>query len=417
MPDRPTAPVTAPAAPAGAAPGHPGRPLAFHPLVFQPDGDEVTVGRMDEGTFIVLETDTAALLRRLVDGDTPQVAAAWYRATYGEDVDVAGFTADLDDLGFLRDPGATAPDAPPAPVRWSRLGRAVFSPPAAVLYALLLTADAVAMFRDPSLVPGYHQIFFTPYMSVVITTMYLGQVPLVLLHETAHALAGRRLGVPTRLTVGRRLYYVVFLTAMDGLVAVPRRKRYLPMLAGMLTDLGVLAALTLVAAALRPHALVAAAVLLGLAYTTMLRVLWQCWFFLRTDVYYLVVTVLGCVDLHGTARQVIANRWHALRRRPLPYDPDVWHPRDRRAARWYSVLVVAGYAFSLGTLVVGLLPAAVRMVGTVLARLGGHGPQGAAGLADSIVFLVLVLGEVALGGLFYLRERHQARRADAPVPS
>ena len=54
-------------------------------------------------------------------------------------------------------------------------------------------------------------------------------------------------GLRTRLSVGRRLYYIVFVTEMDGLVTVPRRKRYLPMLAGMLTDLLVLAVLILLA--------------------------------------------------------------------------------------------------------------------------------------------------------------------------
>ena len=43
------------------------------------------------------------------------------------------------------------------------------------------------------------------------------------------------------------MYYVVFVTEMDGLVTIPRRKRYLPMLAGMLTDLLVLAGLVLLA--------------------------------------------------------------------------------------------------------------------------------------------------------------------------
>jgi hypothetical protein len=101
----------------------------------------------------------------------------------------------------------------------------------------------------------------------------------------------------------------------------------------------------------------------------------------------------------------------ALLRRPVKHDPRSWHPRDRQAARWYSVLMAAGYAFSFGTLLVGLLPAATRMIGTVAVRLSGHGPQGRAGLADSVLFLVLVLGELAVGGGLYLRERRAAHRA------
>jgi len=87
------------------------------------------------------------------------------------------------------------------------------------------------MVRHPQLAPSYRNMFFTNYLVAVELVAFLGQVPLLLLHEAAHTLAGRRLGLPTRLAVGRRLYYVVFLTTMDSLVSVPRRSRYLPMLA------------------------------------------------------------------------------------------------------------------------------------------------------------------------------------------
>jgi hypothetical protein len=393
--------------------GNTERPLAFHTLSFQPDGDEVTVGRLDEGTFVVLPEDGAELLRRLVDGLSCAQAAEWYQQTYGETVDVEDFVADIAELGFLR--GADEPEpAAPAPVRWMRLGRAVFSPVGAAVYLALLGGAVVAMVRAPVLAPDYHHLFFTRYMSLLMVTMFVGQMPLLLLHEAAHALAGRRLGLPSRLSVGRRLYYLVFLTTMDGLVGVPRRKRYLPILAGILTDIGVLAALTLVAATTRRadgSVPLVGQLALALAYLTLLRLLWQCWFFLQTDLYYLVVTVLGCVDLQTTAKQVIANRWHTVRGRPAPHDPDGWHPKDRKAARWYSLLIVGGYAFSLVTLVLGLLPVAVRVLGTVLDRLTGHGSPGAAALVDSVLFLALSLGELAIPGVLFLRERRAVQTA------
>ncbi|MFI9271549.1 hypothetical protein ACIGXM_12650 [Kitasatospora sp. NPDC052896] len=128
MSDRPAAVESGEARGAGA----PERPLAFHQLTFLSEGDDVTVGRPDEGEFVVLPADGAALLRRLVEGQTCTQAAQWYLETYGEPVDVADFVADLGELGFLR--GADDPDTrQPAPVRWSRLGRAVFSPVGAPL--------------------------------------------------------------------------------------------------------------------------------------------------------------------------------------------------------------------------------------------------------------------------------------------
>lgn len=386
------------------------RALAFHPLSFQEDGDEVTVGLIDQSSFVVLPADGAALLRRLVDGATATDAAAWFLATFGEPVDVAAFIDDLDELGFLRKAGETPAELPR--IRWMRLGRMVFSPVGALTYVALIAAAIAAMVRSPVLVPSYRNLFFTHYMSIMALTFYLGQMPLILLHEVAHALAGRRLGLRSRLSIGRRLYFIVFQTTMDGLVGVPRGRRVLPILAGMLTDIGVVATLTLLAAATRDadgRLSLVGGVLLALAFTTVLRVAWQGWFFLQTDVYYLVVTVLGCVDLQTTARQLLANRLRHLLRRPARYDPALWHPRDYTVARWYSGMIVAGYGIALAVLATNVWPATIRVLGTVLGRLAGNGAQGGAGLADSAVILLLTVGELSLAAALFVRDHRHAR--------
>ncbi|SEL16515.1 hypothetical protein [Streptacidiphilus jiangxiensis] len=395
--------------------------LAFQRLTFLPEGDEVTVGVPDRDTYVVLPADGAALLRRLAEGSSCAAAAQWYLEEYGEPVDVADFVADLDELGFLRAPGEDEGHGGPdearqdVPVRWRRLGRAVFSPVGAVLYLALVAAWVAAMVRTPALVPNYHHLFFTRYLSVVMVSMFVAQMPLVLLHEAAHALAGRRLGLHSRLSIGRRLHYLVFLTTLDGLVSVPRRKRFLPILAGVLTDVAVLAALTLVAAVTRRgdgSLPLVGAVALAMAYLTVLRLLWQCWFFLQTDVYFLVVTVLGCVDLQTTAKQMLGDRCRALWGRAPRHDPERWHPRDRRVARWYSLMIVAGYGFLLGTLAYGLVPTAYKVFATVVDRLSGHGGGGTAAITDSALVLLLSIGEIAVAFGLYLRERRARRRTD-----
>ena len=399
--------------------------LSLYPLTYLADGGEVTVGCVDAESYAVLPADGAALLQQLADGCTLDQAADWYHRTYGEQIDVAEFAETLAELEFLRpagagdEAGAAAETAPAAPVRWQRLGRAVFSVPGALCMAALLVTWIVVMVRTPSLVPSNHDIFFTGYMSIVELVLFLGQFPLLLLHESFHALAGRRLGLNSRLTIGRRLYYIVFLTAMDGLVTVPRRKRYLPMLAGLLADALVAAILTLVAAAStgpsgRPD--LAGGICLALAYATELRMLWQAYFYLETDLYYVVVTLFGCVQLQATARAVLRNRWNRLRKRTdRLIDPENWHPRDRAVARWYSWLVLAGYTFSLVSLPVIVVPVAYRIFVSVGARLVHPSGHSLAGLADSTVFLVLNAAQLVVIAWFVRRERAAARNA-SPRP-
>jgi hypothetical protein len=396
------------------------RAVAMPALVYLDEGDQVTIGRPDIDSYAVFPPDGAELVRRLAEGMTPRAAAAWFAESFGAEVDIEELLADLAELDLLVAADVPAPP-PAAAVGYQRLGAVLLSRPAAVLYALIVLAAVVAAVRQGDLRPTYHHLFFTEYFAVIELTLFLGQFPLMLVHEGAHVLAGRRLGLRTRVTVGFRFYYLVLETAMDGLVSVPARKRVLPMLAGMGADLVVISVLTLIAAALREPGgglPLIGRLALALAFTTLLRVVWQFYFFLRTDLYYLLSLVLGCVDLHGTAMGLLRNRMARLRHRPdRVVDESRWHPADVRAGRWYAWLVVAGYGLSVVLLVVAVLPTAYRFLSGVFGHLTGS--AGAAGVTDALVFLGLNL--LQLGVVVFLavraRMRRRDRRSPAPVPA
>jgi hypothetical protein len=387
------------------------RAVAMPPLVYLDEGDQVTVGRTDIDSYAVLPADGAELVRRLADGMTPRAAADWYAETFGAEVDIEEFVADLAGLDLVG-PDLAGPEDP-VPVRFRRLGTLVFARPALVAYGLVVLAAVLQATRHRDLAPGYGHLFFTPYFAVVEIVLFLGQFPLMLVHEAAHVLAGRRLGLRTRVSVGFRFYYFVLQTSMDGLVAVPARKRVLPMVAGMGADLVVASLLTLTAAVLRgpggSQPLIGR-LALAFAFTTLLRVAWQFYFFLRTDLYYVVSLVLGCVDLHGTATAMLRNLVLRLRRRPdRLIDGSVWHPHDVRAGRWYAALMVAGYGLSTLLLVVAVAPAAYHFVSGVLGHLDGS--AGARGVADAAVFLGLNLLQLALVATLAVRARRSRGRA------
>ena len=272
------------------------------------------------------------------------------------------------------------PDEPTTiatPVRWQRLGRALFSPVALVLYGIVVAAAIGISLGDPSFAPRPSHVFFVESFLLVELTMVLGQLPLSGIHELAHLLAGRRLGLRSRIRLSNRFYFVVFETTLDGLVSVPRRQRFVPMLAGMGADAVVIAALTIAAVAL-PDGSLASRICLALAFSTP-RIVWQGYLFLQTDIYFLVATLLGCIDLHSTSRQWIANRWHrALRRPERLVDEAAWHPADRRAVRWYAPLMIAGYGAAAVMMVVVALPLAWHLFGGALRTLLGD-DRGATG--------------------------------------
>ncbi|GLZ79154.1 hypothetical protein Afil01_39610 [Actinorhabdospora filicis] len=373
------------------------RPLRMHHLTFLDEGEEVTVGRPDIDSYIHLPPDGAALLRRLSQGSTPAEVAEWYHAEYGETVDMADFLEAITDLGFVAAEGEEVAAAPR--VKWQGLARVLFSKPAFAVYGLLIAGAVAATVMDPTLAPSYRNSFFHPSLLVVSLTLFIGQFPFLILHEGAHALSGRRLGLNSSLRFSRRLYFIVLETAMDGLVSVPRAKRFLPILAGAITDLVVTAVLTLTAAATTG---IVRGICLAFALTTLMRLLWQCYFFLRTDLYYLVVTVLGCTNLHAVSRNLLHRRLaKLLRLKTPPTTPGA--EADYKAARWYSWLLVVGYAAMLVSVITVVIPSTVYVVVEVFDRIDAGASAGM--IADSIVVAVLILSQFVIAGALALRER------------
>lgn len=389
--------------------GHPinhAKPVMLYPLTYVNDGAEVTIGRRDIDMYAAFPADGAEVVRRLEAGMTPDEVARWYEETYGERLDIEHILGALEELEFIAKPDSAVIAA--TPVKWQRLGAALFSKPAWFAYIAIFGWAVVVMVRTPDAVPTYHSIFFTDYYALIELTLVITVIPLLLAHECFHALAARRLGIRTELGINRRLYMVVLETRMDGLVSVPRGQRYLPILAGVLFDGLAVAVFVIVADLTREPGgafSFTGRLCLALAFTTFLRIVWQAFIYLRTDFYALVVTVLGCIDLHATTRRLILNRINRLLGRSHKlFDESNWHPTDRRVAAWFSWLTVVGYTASICTLALAALPVLYRFLSGALDRLVGDAPASGGLVADAVVFLSITLAQVGFSSWLAIRD-------------
>jgi hypothetical protein len=387
-----------------------GGPLLFHPLTIHDDGDEVVVAREGAETYDVFPADGAALLSRLRQGATPAEAATWYQGCYGEPVDMAEFVEALHVLGYVRTGPVEPVEGTRTPLAWQRLGRTVFSLPAVIACVCVMAVAVVACALDPRMVPTHDDVFFTRSLLLIEVTVLVGQLPLTVIHELAHFLAGRRIGVPSRIRVAHRFTVVVFETVLDGLVMLPRRQRYLPMLAGILADLVVMGALVDIAWILRSFSGgggIAPTVCLALAFTTLPRILWQFFVFLRTDVYYLLATALRCDDLDGAGRDALRNWFWGRRKRPdRVIAAERWSNRDWRAGRAFAPVLVAGYAAMIATLAGLVGPLALQFVERALDSLQGGGPW----RWDAIAVLALNLAQPVAARMLAWKARGDAPR-------
>ncbi|RAG81751.1 hypothetical protein DN069_31095 [Streptacidiphilus pinicola] len=387
-------------------------------MSYVPEGDdEVLVGRLDTGSYAVFPADGAQLLRRLSEGMALDEAAAWYEATFDEPVDLDDFVATIRELGFVRTGGTDETEAAAAPPRFRRTARAVFSPAAWLGYLAVVVLWAFAVARHSDLRPAASQIFFVKSLLVVQLVITFGQVPLLLAHEGFHILAGRRLGLPTKLRLSNRLTYIVAETQTNGLMSVERRKRYLPFLAGMLCDLVVLALLDLIATSTRDSGgglSLTGRVCLALGFTVVMRILWQFQLYLRTDLYYVFATALHCYDLHDASKAVLRNRvWRLLRRPQRQVDVSRWSEQDRRVGTFYGPFILLGFCVLAAITVFASIPVTVGYVRIAAHALGSGRVD--AHFWDSLLSLVLNAGQ--LTALIVLaRRKRRGQRPPAAAP-
>lgn len=385
------------------------RVLDFHPLSFVPEGDDVVVGRVDTGSYAVLPVDGAELLRRLSDGLEPAQAAQWYESTFGEPVDIDDFVDSLGELGFVRT-AAEAVVVPKAPrLQW--LGRALFSPVAWLCYLALLISWMVFALPHGDIRPSSSQLFFTSSVLAVQLTVMLGQLPFIFLHESFHVLAGQRAGLSSKLNISNRFTFVVIETQSNGLLSLPRRRRYLPFLAGMVFDLIAVSVLDLIAqlsrhsdGSLSP----AGKLCLAFSFAVLTRIAWQFLLYLKTDLYFVLAAALNCHDLHDASTALFMNRiWRLLRRDNRLVDESQWTSRDLRVGRWYGWFLAVGLLTMAGVTCFVTVPVLVTFVHRVAVGL----TAGAATVRfwDALLFVSLNVLQFALPA--YLARRK--RRLDA----
>jgi putative peptide zinc metalloprotease protein len=336
--------------------------------IVEQDGGFI-VGDKGQGTFVQLPQIGVTAIERLRTGASiAEVTAALDTAAGGNaaggesagdavdmpaGVDILDFATTLLELGFIKavdgvpvtGTGTGEPErrwlAGPRPqtIRW------LFGPVAWSLYFLLFAGCVAIEIISPSYRPHPSDFFFLsdPLASIAILTLI--SFAAVGGHECFHWLAGCAQGVSARFAISRRLYFLVFETDLTQLWSLPRRRRYGPLLAGMAFDTIILS-VTITGRLLIAHGVVTvppvtgrilAAV--GILITTNLA--WQFCIFLRNDLYLVLSTALGCVNLWRVAMLMIKRAlWHLT-----PDEQAELAAADNRSrwhARWYGWLCAVG---------------------------------------------------------------------------
>jgi hypothetical protein len=190
-------------------------------------------------------------------------------------------------------------------------------------------------------------------------------------------------------------------TDLTGLWAVPRNRRYLPLLAGPISD-GVFASLIVFLLYARSHEhlylspgmveILRACLLLYLA-----RLLWQFFFFVRTDFYYVIALFFGCKNLMKDTQQFIQSRLSYLFRGRSKEDQSRIPPAEMRVVKAYSILWLLGRGLAFSSLFFFTLPALSRYLRDLFVALAHGSGSDPYGFVDTLVVNVISLIPLVLG--------------------
>lgn len=389
----------------------------IHPYTRQIEGEEAVIGRLETGAFLVIPSIALEALDLLDSGKTVGETQDIFFERHGVVPDLADLLSSLAAKGFVE--GDTTSAAPPSagpPVRRrpehfsgisSATAQKIFSKRAAIAVAPLIALAVVLVLRDPDLLPGRYALFFAEDRTFKTLWVALFAYSSLFLHEMGHLVAARARGVGATLGVGHRLWFLVAETDLSGLWSIPRHQRYLPLLAGTIVDLVSMAVLVLVLALHRADVMMLSPwpleVLNALFIVYVLRVVWQLYFFVRTDFYYVVATALGCKNLLGDTETFLRNLMRRLLRRGVEQDQTHLPAHERTWIRVYSIVWVLGRMLSLGVLILVSIPVTVRYLSSVGATLSKGYAHSPSAFVDSIAWLVLSFSPLVVGIVLWIR--------------
>lgn len=393
--------------------------ITLHPLHIGADENgEREVGRVDTGMFVALPAEGVALLEWLSTGLTMSEAQARFAERYGSTPDLADFLAGIGECGFIAAvngvPYDSAGQPAPEPVRGVTLLGGVrqewvawlLTPPMRLLYWAVWLTVAVLLLSHTELLPrGSDALVFDRVLPSAIFLGVVGWV-LVLLHECAHAIAARAIGCTGRLSVSRRLYFLVAQTDVSGVRTVPRNRRYAVFLAGMTWDLSIVVcclAAELAGATGTGQRLARAGV-----YLLLVALIFQFLVFMRTDVYYALANWLRLGNLMENTRHLLSNRTRRMLRRAPRHDLGAVPARELRIVRWYAPFYLLGSAAAIAVFALLAVPAFVPMV--EIAVRGITGAAGPAGFWDGTGFIALIATQFVTLGWVWIHERRLSTR-------
>jgi putative peptide zinc metalloprotease protein len=246
-------------------------------------------------------------------------------------------------------------------------------------YIFSFFCSILLMILNPSSIPYYKDLFWSDIMLLNILLFSVLSIVLVLIHEAGHVLAARSLGISVNLGIGHRLFFPVLESDVSEVWKLGGRDRNRVYLAGINFDIAILFLSLFFQNFLLyddPKGMLYTITAM-MNFNIVLRLIYQCCFYMKTDLYFVVENITGQYNLMEEAKGFLRKKVVLRRSSKTEYG---------KMIKGYSFFYILGTFISIGIFLFYYLPQLFYAIKMTLPKL--QNPLSSIHFWDGAIFLL-----------------------------
>lgn len=271
------------------------------------------------------------------------------------------------------------------------------------LFALLTPLVFPETFPRPS------DFYWSKYLSLCIASSFAFTWISVFLHEGAHLIIARRYGLDGKLRISHRLNFLVVETYFPDIYSIPKKGRMAIYISGMIIDMAIISLFYICIFLINSKFLYLQGLVLLLKQFVLLQwlsILWQFFFYMKTDFYFVIKEFVGIENLYTFAKERMLNILK-FKQVDLPITK-----KENRIVNIYTVFFLIGNILGIARYVFYHLPILVTgVISGVEEIVNGLETSNIVPFADGLVFVTVELFFTTLLVHSIVKERRKGSTA------
>ncbi len=271
------------------------------------------------------------------------------------------------------------------------------------LFALLTPLVFPETFPRPS------DFYWSKYLSFCIASSFIFTWVSVFLHEGAHLIIARKYGLNGKLRISHRLNFLVVETYFPDIYSIPKKGRMAIYISGMIIDMAIISLFYICIFLINSKFTYLQGLVLPLKQFILLQwlsILWQFFFYMKTDFYFVIKEFVGIENLYTFAKEKMLNMLK-FRQTVLPITK-----KEIRIVNIYTIFFLIGNILGVARYVFYHLPIlAIGIMGGVEEIRNGIKTSNIIPFADGLVFVTVELFFTALLARSIIKERKRGSMA------